>query len=165
MRDTYKNIWMWALYGLLFLLTAAVQTVVFGRDAVLGAKLCMMPVLLACVAMHTDAQGGALYGLIVGAVWCFSGADGGALHILLFSVCGAVIGYLCDRYLRRQLLCSLLMSLLALVLCQTVLFLFKFYIGTAVPAHLRQTLLQIAVSMLCCPPLYLAAWAIRKAGA
>ncbi len=96
MRDTYKNIWMWALYGLLFLLTAAVQTVVFGRDAVLGAKLCLLP---------------------------------------------------------------------ALVLCQTVLFLFKFYIGTAVPAHLRQTLLQIAVSMLCCPPLYLAAWAIRKAGA
>jgi len=45
-------------------------------------------------AMLCGAEAGALYGLCCGTVWCFTGASGGALHIVLMTICGAVIGYL-----------------------------------------------------------------------
>ena len=150
---------------MLFLLIAVLQTVVFGRARFFGVKLTLIPVCLACVAMLAGAEAGALYGLCCGAVWCFTGASGGAMHIVLLTICGAVIGYLCDRYLVRQLLSAVLMSLLALVFCQTILFLLQCYLGTVHIGMIAALPIQIGLSLLSCPLLYLGAWAIRKVGA
>ena len=165
MHATYKNALMWTLYGVLFLLIAVLQTVVFGRARFFGVKLTLIPVCLACVAMLAGAEAGALYGLCCGAVWCFTGASGGAMHIVLLTICGAVIGYLCDRYLVRQLLSAVLISLLALVFCQTILFLLQCYLGTVHIGMIAALPIQIGLSLLSCPLLYLGAWAIRKVGA
>ena len=165
MHATYKNALMWTLYGVLFLLVAVLQTVVFGRARFFGVKLTLIPVCLACVAMLAGAEAGALYGLCSGAVWCFTGASGGAMHIVLLTICGAVIGYLCDRYLVRQLLSAVLMSLLALVFCQTILFLLQCYLGTIYIGTIYTLPIQIGLSLLSCPLIYLGAWAIRKVGA
>ena len=165
MHATYKNALMWTLYGVLFLLIAVLQTVVFGRARFFGVKLTLIPVCIACVSMLAGAEAGALYGLCCGTVWCFTGAAGGAMHIVLLTVCGAVIGYICDRYLVRQLLSAILMSLLALVFCQTLLFLFQCYLGTIYIGTIYTLPIQIGLSLLSCPLLYLGAWAIRKVGA
>ena len=165
MHATYKNALMWTLYGVLFLLIAVLQTVVFGRARFFGVKLTLIPVCIACVSMLAGAEAGALYGLCCGTVWCFTGAAGGAMHIVLLTVCGAVIGYICDRYLVRQLLSAILMSLLALVFCQTLLFLFQCYHGTIHIGMITALPVQIGLSLLACPLLYLGAWAIRKVGA
>ena len=154
MHATYKNALMWTLYGVLFLLIAVLQTVVFGRARFFGVKLTLIPVCIACVSMLAGAEAGALYGLC-----------GGAMHIVLLTVCGAVIGYICDRYLVRQLLSAILMSLLALVFCQTLLFLFQCYLGTIHIGMITALPVQIGLSLLACPLLYLGAWAIRKVGA
>ncbi len=165
MHDSYKNALMWTLYGVLFLLLAVVQTVIFGHAQFFGVKLALIPVCVACVAMHAGAESGALYGLVCGAVWCFTGAAGGALHIVLLTLCGAAAGYLCDRYLVRQLLSALLMSLMALGACQSVLFLFECYLGTIHIGTAYTVPVQVGLSLLACPAVYLAAWAIRKVGA
>ena len=111
MHATYKNALMWTLYGAFFLLLTVLQTVVFGRARFFDVKLSILPVCIACVAMLCGAEAGALYGLCCGTVWCFTGASGGALHIVLMTICGAVIGYLCDRYLVRRLLSALIVAL------------------------------------------------------
>ena len=87
MHATYKNALMWTLYGVLFLLIAVLQTVVFGRARFFGVKLTLIPVCIACVSMLAGAEAGALYGLCCGTVWCFTGASGGALHIVLMTIC------------------------------------------------------------------------------
>ena len=80
--------------------------------------------------------------------------------------CGAVVGYVCDRYLRRNLLSALLMSLGCLIFCQGVLFLVQVFLGhVGFGAGLLPVLRQIGLSLLAAPPVYLAAWLIRKAGA
>ena len=165
MHATYKNALMWTLYGVLFLLIAVLQTVVFGRARFFGVKLTLIPVCIACVSMLAGAEAGALYGLCCGTVWCFTGAAGGAMHIVLLTVCGAVIGYVCDRYLVRQLLSAVLTSLLALVFCQTILVLLQCYLGTVHIGMIAALPIQIGLSLLACPLLYLGAWAIRKVGA
>ena len=165
MHATYKNALMWTLYGVLFLLIAVLQT---GISVSLTPKNRARPnttVCIACVSMLAGAEAGALYGLCCGTVWCFTGAAGGAMHIVLLTVCGAVIGYICDRYLVRQLLSAILMSLLALVFCQTLLFLFQCYLGTIHIGMITALPVQIGLSLLACPLLYLGAWAIRKVGA
>ena len=165
MNATYKNALMWTLYGAFFLLLTVLQTVVFGRARFFDVKLSILPVCIACVAMLCGAEAGALYGLCCGTVWCFTGASGGALHIVLMTICGAVIGYLCDRYLVRRLLSALIMSLLALTVCQTILFLFQCYLGTIYIGTIYTLPIQIGLSLLSCPLIYLGAWAIRKVGA
>ena len=149
MHASYKNALMWTLYGVLFLLLAVLQTVVFGRARFFDVKIALIPVCVACAAMHCGAESGAIYGLVCGTIWCFTGASGGALHIVLL----------------RRLLSALLMSLLALTFCQTVLFLFQCYLGTIHIGTIYTLPIQIGLSLLACPPVYLGAWAIRKVGA
>ena len=172
MHATYKNALMWTLYGAFFLLLTVLQTVVFGRARFFDVKLSILPVCIACVAMLCGAEAGALYGLCCELskendydFQCFTGASGGALHIVLMTICGAVIGYLCDRYLVRRLLSALIMSLLALTVCQTILFLFQCYLGTIYIGTIYTLPIQIGLSLLSCPLIYLGAWAIRKVGA
>lgn len=165
MRQTYKNILMWALYAVLFLLVLVVQTVIFGRARFFGVKLSLVPVCIACVAMHTGSENGALFGLISGAFWMLAGADGGVLYILLFPVCGALAGYLCDRYLNRSLLSAFFMCLMTLCLTQLALFAFRVFVGTAALSGIGSVLVQIGLSMLAWPPVYWLAWLVRKAGA
>lgn len=165
MHATYKNALMWTLYGVLFLLIAVLQTVVFGRARFFGVKLTLIPVCIACVSMLAGAEAGALYGLCCGTVWCFTGAAGGAMQIVLLTLCGAVIGYVCDRYLVRRLLSAILMSLLALVFCQTLLLLLQCYLGAIHIGMITALPVQIGLSLLACPLLYLGAWAVRKVGA
>ena len=73
--------------------------------------------------------------------------------------------YNCDQFLVLQLLSAILMSLLALVFCQTLLFLFQCYLGTIHIGMITALPVQIGLSLLACPLLYLGAWAIRKVGA
>ena len=109
MRERYKNALMWGLYAALVLLILVLQTVSFGRPRFFGVKLCFVPVLVACVSMHVGSEAGCVFGMVCGLVWTLSGADGGAMHIVLLALCGAVAGYLCDRYLVRNLVSALLM--------------------------------------------------------
>ena len=97
MRERYKNALMWALYAALVLFVLVVQTVSCGRPRCFGGKLCFVPVLVACVSMHVGSEAGGVFGMACGLLWALSGADGGALHIVLLAGCGAVCGYLCDR--------------------------------------------------------------------
>ena len=166
MRKTYKNALMWALSGVLFLFMTVFQTVTFGRMRLFGVKLSLIPVTAACIAMHVGGESGAIFGLAAGLFWCLAGAAGGAIHIVLLALCGAVVGYACDRYLRRNLLSALLMSLGCLIFCQGVLFLVQVFLGhVGFGAGLLPVLRQIGLSLLAAPPVYLAAWLIRKAGA
>ena len=61
---------------------------------------------------------------------------------------------------------ALLMSLGCLIFCQGVLFLVQVFLGhVGFGAGLLPVLRQIGLSLLAAPPVYLAAWLIRKAGA
>ncbi len=164
MQAKYKNALMWALYAVLFLLIMVVQTVVFGRARFMSTKLSLIPVVIACVAMYNGAENGGAFALAAGTFWCLSGADGGGLLIVLCTVCAVGAGYLCDRIFNRNLISSLMMSFASLAVCQVTLFALKCYLGQSGADGLLPLAYQIALSMLACPPLTLAAWAIRKVG-
>lgn len=157
---------MWTLYGAFFLLLTVLQTVVFGRARFFDVKLSILPVWhrLRGDALRRGGRG-TVWPVLRHGLVLHRGERAGALHIVLMTICGAVIGYLCDRYLVRRLLSALIMSLLALTVCQTILFLFQCYLGTIYIGTIYTLPIQIGLSLLSCPLIYLGAWAIRKVGA
>lgn len=165
MHARYKNAIMWAVYGLFFILILVLQTVVFGRARFWDTKISLIPVAVACIAMHVGAENGGVFGLTAGLVWCLSGADGGGITILLCTVCAVAAGYLCDRFLNRNFVSAALMCLMALAVTQFLLMLLKLYMGQTGAEAWIIFLRQVLLSMLAYPPIYLAAWIIRKAGA
>ena len=164
MNQKYRNLIMWALFGLLYLLVMLMQTTTFGRVRSFGIKLDLMPVVLVCIALHVGHETGGLFGLIAGFVWHAAGADDGILAMVTFTVLGILSGWLCDNLFSRRIWSALLMSLGALLCHELAVFVLKFYLGGAAGALLPWALLTTILSLPACPVIYLLAKAIRKAG-
>ena len=165
MNQKYRNLMMWAFFGLLFLLAMLLQTTVFGRVRILGVKLDLMPVVMVCVGLHVGHEAGGLFGLIAGFVWFAAGADDGIPAMVTFTVLGILSGWLCDNLFSRRIWSALLLSLGGLLCHELAVFVLKFYLGGAEGRLLVWALLTTALSLPACPVIYLLAKAIRKAGA
>lgn len=164
MNKTYRNMIMWVLYALLFLLVLVLQTVVFGKHRFFGVKLSLIPVAVACIGMQVGHEAGAVFALASSLVWCWTGADGGSVGIVTLTTVGILSGYLCDAVFSRRLIPALGMSLGAVVLHEGVLFLLKYYLSAVDIGLWRWLPVQAGLSLLACPLLYLLSRCIRKAG-
>ncbi|MEA4964219.1 MAG: hypothetical protein VB055_00130 [Oscillospiraceae bacterium] len=141
------------------------QTVVLPHISLWGITLCVIPTCVACVAVKEGAEKGALFAMLTGLFFCFSGADLGPLYLVVLTFSAALCGALCDRYYTSSFMPALLLSLLSLAICEGAAFLFRLYLGM-VSAPLWQTVLlpEILFSALAFPLFYLGAWAISKIG-
>lgn len=164
MNQKYRNILMWALYGLLFLLVTLVQTTIFGRVRFFGVKLSLLPVAVVCISMRTDHEAGGVFGLLAALFWCALGADDGTLSIVTFPIIGILSGWLCDDLFARRLLPAVLLSLGALLLHEGAVYLMKFYLGSASMALAVRVPVTAGLSLLACPVIYLLAKLCGKAG-
>ena len=79
--QVYRKYLMWGLYALLFLLVLLVQDVTLARQRFFGAKLNLLPMTVALIAMHLGHEVGGLFGLLAGEFWCLSGASCGSAAI------------------------------------------------------------------------------------
>ena len=162
MRERNKKPIMWTLYGVLFLVMCVLQTTLLGDVTLFTAKFSLMPTLIACVAMIQGAERGGIYALACGFFWYCSGADGTALPIITFTVCGIVIGWLGENFLVRSFLSALLVSLGATVFCQGALLAVKCYLGGANAGFVPKYLIGAAISLIACPILYPVSCAIGR---
>ena len=164
MNQKYRNILMWVLYALLFLLVMLVQNTVFGRVRFCGVKLNLLPVAVVCIALRTGHEAGGFFGLLAALVWYASGADDGSMSIVTFTVTGILSGWLCDNLFSRRFLPALLLSLGALLFHEGALFAVKFYLGSAPAELIRWVPITAGLSLLSCPVIYLLAKLFGKAG-
>jgi len=164
MNQKYRNIIMWALYGVLVLMVMLLQTTVFGRVRFFGVKLTLLPVAVVCVAIRSGHEAGGLFGLLTGFLWYALGADDGTMAIVTLTVAGILAGWLCDNLFARRMGSALILALGALVIHEGGLFLIKYYLGSADGALLRWVPITAALSLLACPVLYPLTGLIGKAG-
>ena len=158
MRERYKNALMWGLYAALVLLVLVLQTVSFGRPRFFGVKLCFVPVLVACVSERgrVRVRDGvrpcldALRRRRRRDAHCAFGALRRGGGVSLRPVSCAEFGF---RTSHEPDVPSFLPAGSVFV---------QMY-GSI--QGLLPVLAQVGLSLLLCPPVYLAAWAIRKAGA
>ena len=163
MQHNYRRIIMWAVYGLFFLFITLLQTVVLGDLRLGGAKLNLLPVAVVSIAVFNTHESGGLFGLLAGLFWALSGGQDGPISMVTFSVCGIFAGWLCDTVFARRFLPAVVMSLVALVLHQSTVFLLQRWLsGAVVPAAwlYRSVLYSWPAVVVLCPICKL----IRKAG-
>lgn len=153
----------WVLYSVLFFFAMLLQTIILPRLAIADITLCAIPICLACVSVKEGADHSTLYGLLTGIFFCLSGTDCGPLYLFVFTLSCALCGSICDQFYTRTIAPALLLSLLSLLLCEGLVFLFRAYTG-AVSMSLGLTVLlpEILLSLLLFPMFYLAVWAISK---
>ena len=164
MNQRYKNFIMWLLYAALFLAVLLVQNMLLGRLRFFGVKLNLLPIAIACIAVWTGHESGALFGLITGLIWAATGADDGSLSIVSFTLIGMLAGWLCDSFFPRRFLPALLLSFAAVLGHELARFLLKFYLESADAVLFAWVPVTVFLSTLAAPVLYLLAKAIGKAG-
>lgn len=155
----------WTLYAVYFLLVMVLQSVALPLLTIGGIALCIVPISVVCISVHEGVERGALFALIAGIVYCLSGVDCGPIHIITLTLSAVLAGALCDRYYTRSFMPALFLSLLGLAVCESIVFLFRVYIGVIDPALWQTVLLpEILFSALGFPPLYLGVWVISRIG-
>lgn len=148
---------------MLYLVALLLQTIVLPQMRLTGITLSVIPICIACVAVREGAERGTFFAIIASLIFCLSGASDGPLYIVLLSLTAALAGAICDNFYTRSFVPALVLSFMGLVLCETVVFLFRVN-TTGTDIALWQTVLlpQIMVSLLAFPLFYLGAWAISR---
>ena len=135
----WQGVLRWGLYSLALLVTLVLETVLFGKLRVLGAKLTIVPLLLCCAAIREGPEKGGLFALIGSVLWCFSGTDMGNLSVAAVTVMAVLSAVLCKAVLTDSLVSSALCCLVTLMVNGGVIFAFKLLLtGTPVENRLSE---------------------------
>lgn len=164
MEKRTRTALMWGLFSVFFLLVLVLQTVVLGRVRVYGAKLQMLPMVIICLAMWTDHEKAAVFGLAAGLLWQMTGAEDGIVSIVLFPLYGAVGGWLFDSWLPRRLLPGILLCVAACFVQESVVFLLKFYVENVSWSLVLRLPVAVGLGLVASPVLYGLGKAIGKVG-
>lgn len=164
MNQRNRNILMWALFALLYLLVMLVQTTLFGRLRIFGVKLNLMPVVLVCIAMQVNHEAAGLFGLIAGFVWYACGADDAALALVSYTILAILGAWISDNFLAKRFLSAMLLCLVAVLLHEGARFVLKYYLKDAPGRLLIWVPVITGLSIIPSPVIYLLAKSIRKVG-
>lgn len=163
----YRNrilITRWLCWSLLLTTALVLQATICNRLTVFGAAPLLMPVAVACVAMMGSAESGAIVGLAGGLLACLGG-DAPAFAIPALCLAGALSGGLCTIFFTRSLPPALLLSAIALVLCELPAWGLEWYLGHVPLSSVWRTLLpELLYSLVYTLPLYWLSWRIRLLG-
>lgn len=154
----------WALWALLLALALVLQATVCSHLKLMGVMPLLLPVAAVCVAMMGSAEFGAVIGLAAGLIG-YLGGDALAFTIPALCFAGALAGGLCSRYFTRSLPPALLLSAIALLVCELPAWMFRTSQGYAPPYSVFTVLLpELVYSLLYAFPLYWLSWRISLLG-
>lgn len=161
----WMHVLRWTLYTLLLLLAMMIQTVVLGNHTILGIHPDFVPVVIVCVCMREGPERGGTFALLGSLLWALSGADMGSICIAVLTVVPVIGGLLCRAVLVNRFVPCLVMTVLALLLEHTIVFLINFFFnGMAGILFLTDVLPCVLISAAVQPLVYLVVKRIEKVG-
>ena len=154
----------WALYALVLLVTAMLQTVVLaGRVSICPD---FVPIVITCVCLREGPERGGTFALIASLLWCFSGADQGSVAIAVLTIVPVVGSLLSRAVLTNRFIPCLIIAFATVFIEQSIMFFLKFFFsGAAGSLFFTKLLPCVLISTLAQPPIYLLVKRIAKIGA
>ena len=143
------------LYLLCIIVALWLQTMVFSRLELLGAKPFFVPALVVAIGLWEGGVWGGMLGLAagIGCVWSMAGSP--VLFLVLLPVFGFLAGPLADYLINRRFIAYLLLAALALLITALLqalpLWIFR---GTALKTLITTALLQALWSLPLAVPAY-----------
>lgn len=164
-RRKYLNILKILLHAAALLVVYLFQTTVFTQLPILGVKPLLLPVAVACVALHEGTVRGAAFGLFAGILCDAALNQPAVLFTILLTGGGLVIGYLTETVVARGFPSCVLCTAVLLVLC-TAAQVVKLLVaggGMQLAGVWSTALLQSLYSVLFVLPLYYMARMMNRA--
>ena len=159
-----KNLIMWALYALYFLLIMLLQNTIFGKFSIAKVHIILIPAAISCVAVFCGAEQGGIFALCASALWALSGIGAGGVWLLAMTVCAVIGGWLCDAFFHRRLASGMIVCFLSLAATLAAVLLVRMYLHGAAAGDFRLYLRQILIPIPLYPILYGLCRLIRKVG-
>ena len=148
----------WALYALLLLFVAMLQTVVLaGRVSVCPD---FVPIVIACVCLREGPERGGTFALISSLLWCLSGADQGSVAIAVLTIVPIAGSLLSRAVLANRFIPCLITAFATVAIEQSTMFFLKFFFSNAAGSLFFTKLLPcVLISTLAQPPVY---WLVKR---
>ena len=155
-RRQWLGLLKWSLYGLLFLVTLLVQTVILSKRPVLGVPLAPVPLYIVCVCVREGSEQGGVFAILTTLFWCLSGADFGNLSVAVIPVGAILCAVLCRAVLTLGLVPTALCCFAVSLVNASVIFAFKLILPPAVAPdrYWRVLLPGVLLSMVFVPVQY-----------
>lgn len=148
----------WALYCLLLLVSAMLQTVVLASRVPVCPDL--IPIVITCVCLREGPERGGTFALIASLVWCLSGADQGSVSIAVLTIVPVAGSLLSRAILTNRFVPCLIVAFATVLIEQSVMFFLKFFFSGAAGSLFFTMLLPcVLISTLAQPPVY---WLVKR---
>lgn len=148
----------WALYSLLLLFVAMLQTVVLAGRVSICPDL--VPIVITCVCLREGPERGGTFALLTSLLWCLTGIDQGSVAIAVLTIVPVVGSLLSRAVLTNRFIPCLIIAFVTVFLEQSVMFFLKFFFGNAAGVLFLTKLLPcVLISTLVQPPIY---WLVKR---
>ena len=148
----------WALYSLLLLFVAMLQTVVLAGRVSICPDL--VPIVITCVCLREGPERGGTFALLTSLLWCLTGIDQGSVAIAVQTIVPVVGSLISRAVLTNRFIPCLIIAFVTVFLEQSVMFFLKFFFGNAAGVLFLTKLLPcVLISTLVQPPIY---WLVKR---
>lgn len=159
-----KSLLKWVLYSAVLLVLSVVQDVILCRMDIFGATTELVPCGIFLICLLEGKDTGALFALISGCLYVFSGTAAGNYCIVFITVIGTFFSALRQSFLQKGFSAALLCTFAANLVYQMAVFSLGLFFGQTFPARAIVFFLTAVLSSLLIPVLYPILCTIGKTG-
>lgn len=152
----WKKVRMVLRYAVYMLLVMLLQSVLFSRISIFGAKGFIIPAAAVAAGIYLGGVRGAVFGIFLGLFTDMAFSEATVLFTILFPIIGFGAGFASEFYINKSFFAFMIFSTAAILLCSIVQLIHALLGGgTEILPGILTALLQTALSILPVMLLYL----------
>ena len=159
-----RQLLKWSLYAALLLVLSIAQDVLFSRVRLFGATTELVPVGIFLICLLEGLETGSIFALAAACIYQFSGTPGGNYSIVFLTGLSVFVTLLRQAYLQKGFGSAMLLSALAMVLYEILVFAIGAFLGLTTASRFLGFLLTAGLSLVAVPVVYPVVLAIGKIG-
>lgn len=159
-----RQLLKWSLYALILLTLSVTQDVWLSRVRLFGATSELVPVGIFLICMLEGLETGSVFALAAACLYQFSGTPGGTYSIVFITGICVLVTLLRQAYLQKGFGSAMLLSVLAMLLYELLMFAIGVFLGLTMFSRLGGFLVTAGLSLLVAPVVYPIALAVGKIG-
>lgn len=159
-----QQILKWSLYAVMLLALSVLQDVLLSRMRINGATTELVPVGIFLICLLEGLESGSVFALVAACLYHFSGTADGNYSIVFITGIAVFVTLLRQAYLRSGFGSAMLLTALAMVLYELMVFGIGVFLGLTTVQRITGFGITAGLSLAVAPLIYPIALSIGKIG-